>query len=204
MKARALLIGCVALLAGATQVQAEESVPRHWIARIGIHPVDPKPDNHPEYQIDNAAGVSLGATYLFSKHWGLELFGAFPPAHELRTAGGDRAGRFDMRPASATIQYHITDASGVFRAYAGAGIAYANIGGERTKGALAGSTLEIDDASGVALTLGLDMDLGSKWFVNIDARWLDIDSDLRIDGVDRGQLAIDPVLFGLSIGRQFK
>lgn len=204
MKARALLIGCVALLAGVTQVQAEESVPRHWIARIGIHPVDPKPDNHPEYQIDNAAGVSAGATYLFSKHWGLELFGAFPPAHELRTAGGDRAGRFDMRPASATIQYHITDASGVFRAYAGAGIAYANIGGERTKGALAGSTLEIDDASGVALTLGLDMDLGSKWFVNIDARWLDIDADLRIDSVYRGQLAIDPLLFGLSVGRRLR
>jgi outer membrane protein len=204
MTARGLLIGCAVLFALTTQAHADESVPRHWIARIGIHPVNPQPDNHAEYQIDNAAGLSLGATYLFSKHWGFEVFGAFPPAHELRTTDGDRAGRFEMRPASATIQYHVTDASGVFRGYAGAGIAYAQIGGERTKGALAGSALELDDSTGIALTLGLDMDLGSKWFANIDARWLDIDSDLRIDGADRGQLAIDPLLFGLSVGRRLR
>lgn len=204
MAARAVLVGCAVIFALTAQAHADESVPRHWIARIGIHPVDPKPDNHAEYQIDNAAGLSVGATYLFSKHWGFEVFGAFPPAHELRTKGGDRAAKFEMRPASATLQYHVTDASGVFRGYAGAGIAYTQIGSEHAKGALAGSTLELDNSTGIALTLGLDMNLGSKWFVNIDARWLDIDSDLHIDGADRGQLAIDPLMFGMSVGRRLR
>src|SRR4051812_401 len=130
MKARTLLAACALSLAIAAQAQAQDAVSRHWIARIGVHPVAPTPDNHPDYQIDSAGGLSLGVTYLFSKHWALELFGAFPPAFELRTAAGDRAGRFDMTPSSATIQYHVTDSSGVFRAYAGAGWAYANIGGE--------------------------------------------------------------------------
>src|SRR5687768_3642857 len=109
MKALTLLMGCVLSLALHSQAQAEEPMSRHWIARIGVHPISPRPDSHPDFKVDNAAGISLGATYLFTRHWGLELFGAFPPALELHTPGGDRVGTFEMMPTSATVQYHISD-----------------------------------------------------------------------------------------------
>jgi outer membrane protein len=199
-----MLCGCLVAAALVTSAHADDKVPRHWIARIGVHPINPKPNNHAELTVDNAASLSIGATYLFTKHWAVELFSAFSNAHDVHDADDGRAARFSMIPASATLQYHVTDASGRFRAYAGAGLSYAHLGDERTKGSLAGQTLVLDDSSGLAAAIGLDMDLGSKWFVNVDARWMDIDSSVKIDGQPRGTLELDPYLFGLSLGRRLR
>lgn len=196
----ALLIGLA--LSGAARADSE--VPRHWIARIGIHPVHPKPNGNSEFEVDSDAGFSLGTTYLFSKHWALELFAAFPRSHELHDAGGDRVGSFEMIPTTATVQYHISDQGGRMRAYVGLGVGHASVGSEHTKGALAGRNLDIDDATGIAAAVGLDMDIGSKWFVNIDARWLDLNSSLQLDGGRSDRLVLDPYLFGLSIGRRLR
>jgi outer membrane protein len=204
MKKHEWLLACLIGVAVAGPVRADSEVPRHWIARIGIHPVQPKPDGLSEFEVDSGAGFSLGATYLFSKHWALELFGAFPRAHELHAAHDDRVGSFEMIPTTATVQYHIADAAGRTRAYVGIGLGHASIGSEQTTGSLTGRTLDIDDASGVAVAAGLDMSIGSLWFVNLDARWLDLNSTLRL--ADRGseRFVIDPFLFGLSIGRRLR
>lgn len=204
MKLQAWLVACVIGAALANPARAGGEVPRHWIARIGIHPVQPKPGGHREFEVGSDAGFSLGATYLFSEHWALELFAAFPRPHELHEATSDSVGSFEMIPTSATVQYHISDAAGRIRGYAGVGLAHASIGSEKTKASLAGRGLDIDDASGVTAALGLDMDLGRKWFVNIDARWMDLDSTLQLDGAGGERLEIDPYLFGLSIGRRLR
>lgn len=204
MKALTLLMGCILSLALHSHAQAEEPVSRHWIARIGVHPISPTPDSHPDFKIDNAAGISLGATYLFTRHWGLELFGAFPPALGLHNPQGGRIGTFEMMPTSATVQYHIADQGERFRAYAGIGVSYANIGRARTKGLLAGTALELDDSTGVAAAVGLDMNVDSKWYVTVDARWMDVDSDMKLNGIGGQRLQIDPYLFGLSIGRRLR
>lgn len=204
MKVQDWLIAGLIGVALASPAQADGEVPRHWIARIGIHPVHPKPDGHSEFEVDSDAGFSLGATYLFSEHWALELFAAFPRPHELHDATGDRVGSFEMIPASATVQYHIADAAGRMRAYVGIGVGYATLGSEHTKASLAGRRLDLDDAAGVTAAVGLDMDIRPNWFVNIDARWLDVDSTLDLAGRASGRLEIDPYLFGLSIGRRLR
>jgi outer membrane protein len=204
MRARAVICGCLVALTFVASARADDQVPRHWIARIGVHPIDPKPNNHPEFSVDNAAGLSLGATYLISKHWAVELFSAFPEQNEVHDADDVRSASFSMIPSSATLQYHITDASGIFRAYAGFGVSYTHVGSERTKASLSGQTLDLDDSTGLAAAVGLDMDLGSKWFMNVDARWMDIDSSMQIDGTPRGTLELDPFMFGLSIGRRLR
>lgn len=204
MNTRAIFWGCMAAVTLASAAHADQQVPRHWIARIGIHPIDPKPDNHAEFTVGNAAGLSLGATYLLNKHWAVELFSAFPNSHDVRDAGGTRAARFSMIPSSVTLQYHITDGSGRFRAYAGAGLSYARISSERTLASLSEQSLKLEDSSGLTAAIGLDMDLGSKWFVNVDARWMDIDTSMRIDAMPRGALELDPYMFGLSVGRRLR
>jgi outer membrane protein len=198
------LIACLSGLVLAAPAHAQEKDMRHWIARIGVHPVHPKPDSETDYDAGNGASLSLGATYLFTKHWGLELFGAFPAAFDLQDSDGDNVARFDMIPVSATVQYHISDAGNRFRAYVGAGVVHARLGDEQTLGALSGSTLKLGDSTGVAATIGLDMRLTSLWFVNIDARWFDIDSSMKVSGAARDRLELDPYLFGLSLGRQLR
>jgi outer membrane protein len=204
MKRHVSLVAFLVGLALAGPAQADSDVPRHWIARIGIHPVHPKPDGHGEFEVNSDAGFSLGTTYLFSKHWALELFAAFPRAHELHDADGNRVGSFEMIPTTATVQYHVSDQRGRMRAYVGVGFGYASIGSERTEGWLAGRNLEVDDANGVAVAAGLDMDIGTKWFINVDARWIDLNSTLQLQGRGNERLVLDPYLFGLSIGRRLR
>ena len=81
-----------------TPARADEDVPRHWIAHVGVHPIDSKPDNHAELGVDSAAGVSLGATCLLTKHWAIELFAAFPTAHDVHAAECVKSARFSMIP----------------------------------------------------------------------------------------------------------
>ena len=204
MRKQALLCGCLVALGFATSAQADNSVYRHWIARIGVHPVSPKPNNHPDFDVNNSAGVSIGATYLLTKHWAIELFSAFPRAYDVNDAAEVKAAKFSMIPSTATLQYHISDPSGRFRIYAGAGLAYARFQGEHTQGSLGGQSLRLDDSTGLTAAVGLDMDLGTRWFVNLDARWADIDSSMTVAGLPRGTLELDPYMFGLSLGRRLR
>jgi len=41
------------------------------------------------------------------------------------------------------------------------------------------------------------------WFLNVDARWFDIDTDARLDGVDFGTIEIDPYALGVSLSHRF-
>lgn len=204
MNTRVLFCSLALAFATCSAALADEPTSRHWIARIGVHPVNPKPSSHTDYTIENAAGLSLGATYLFTPHWGLELFSAFPNAHELHDVDFARVGSFKMIPTSATIQYHIADTADIFRVYGAVGIAHTTFASENTKGPLATRQMNLDASTGLTAGIGLDMNLGSKWYVNVDARWMDIDSDMTLDGAASGRLQIDPYLFGLSLGRRLR
>ncbi len=85
----------------------------------------------------------------------------------------------------------------------GAGVNYTLFFDEKTTGALAGSKLELDPSWGLGAQLGVDVQLSGDWFVNVDARWLDIDTDAKLNGANIGTVEIDPYAFGLSIGRRF-
>lgn len=89
------------------------------------------------------------------------------------------------------------------RPYVGAGLNYTLFSGERTWGALQGTKLELDSSFGAAAQVGIDIDVISGWFINVDARWFDIDTDAKLDGVDLGTIEIDPYAFGLTLGRRF-
>jgi outer membrane protein len=49
----------------------------------------------------------------------------------------------------------------------------------------------------------MDIDIATDWFINVDARWFDIDTDAELNGANLGTVEIDPYAFGVSIGRRF-
>jgi outer membrane protein len=87
--------------------------------------------------------------------------------------------------------------------YLGAGLNATIFFDEKTAGALAGSKLSLDNSFGVAAQAGVDFALSSQWLINLDARWIDIDTDARLDGASLGSVAIDPYAFGVSVGYRF-
>jgi outer membrane protein len=63
--------------------------------------------------------------------------------------------------------------------------------------------LKLKDSFGLAAQLGIDIDLTNDWYVNADARWTDIDTKAKVNGASIGKVHLDPLAFGVSVGRRF-
>lgn len=173
-----------------------------WIVRTGFHSMEPKSRNHALVGVDDTIGLTFSATYMLAPHWGVELLGGLPFLHGISLNGTGDVGETDLLPPTLSAQYHFNP-NGRVRPYVGAGLNYTVFSGERTWGALQGVKLELDPSFGPAIQFGLDIDVIPSWFINADARWLDIDTDAKLNGADVGTVEIDPYAFGLSIGHRF-
>lgn len=173
-----------------------------WIVRTGFHSIEPKSRNHALVGVEDAIGLTFSATYMFAPNWGVELLAALPFLHEITLNGADAVGEIDLLPPTLSAQYHFNP-NGRVRPYVGAGLNYTIFSDERTWGALQGTKLELDPSFGPAAQLGVDIDVIPGWIVNLDVRWLDIDTDAKLDGADLGTVEIDPSAFGLSLGHRF-
>lgn len=181
----------------ATQVSAAD-----WLVRVGAHSVNPKSNNHAVVNVDEGESLTFNFTYFLTENWGLELLAAAPFKHDINLNTGGRVAEATHLPPTLSIQYHfLPDAR--FRPYVGVGLNYTNFFDEKTKGALAGTALSLDNSFGAAAQIGADFAINDVWFVNVDVRWMDIDTDARLGGASIGSVAIDPVAFGISIGRKF-
>ena len=173
-----------------------------WIVRTGFHSIQPKSRNHALVEVEDQTGLTFNVTYMFAPNWGVELLGALPFSHEITLNGAGVVAEANQLPPTLSAQYHFNP-NGRVRPYVGAGLNYTFFFDERTYGALLGTKLELEPSFGPAAQLGVDVDFDSSWFINIDARWFDIDADAKLDGADLGAVEIDPYAFGISVGYRF-
>lgn len=195
----ATTLAMLAVVATSTALAQEQP---QWILRAGVHPVQPKPHNHEQLNVGDGAAITFAATYMLDERWGVEAFTALPVEQEILLQGSGRVATVQQVPPTLSLQYHFLDPNGRVRGYVGAGINCTTFFDERTSGALHGSELKFGDSWGAALQAGLDFDVGRRWFVNIDARWFDIDSTARLNGASLGTVEIDPYAVGLTVGRR--
>ena len=85
----------------------------------------------------------------------------------------------------------------------GVGVNYTKFFSETTRGALAGGDLSLRGSWGLALHAGLDFKLNEKSAIRVDARWMDIDTRVRLDGVNLGTANIDPLVYGAAYVLKF-
>jgi outer membrane protein len=174
----------------------------HWIARVGIHSVQPKSANHSLVDVSEGSDITFSGTYMMGESIGIELLAALPVIHDINFNGGAQIAAVKQLPPTLSLQYHL-DAHRLFRPYFGAGLNYTFFFDEKTVGALRGSHLELDPSIGIALQAGVDTSFDEHWFANVDVRWLDIDTKAHLNGISIGTIEIDPYAIGLSIGRRF-
>lgn len=152
-------------------------------------------------KVDDQLGLGFNLTYFLSSNWGVELLASTPFDHEIKgdraLAGLGRIGSTKHLPPTLSLQYHFLP-NNRFRPYVGAGLNYTLLFDEDTTQSLqdgivgtvndlqgtsysGGSTkLSIDDSIGIALQAGFDIDITESWFLNFDARWIDIDADAKL------------------------
>jgi len=155
--------------------------------------------------ISSSVVPELDITYFVQDQWAVELILGVTPhdVSAIDTVAGDiDLGDVTLLPPTLTLQYHFNP-DGDFRPYIGAGINYTYFFNEDLPGGSALSTIEYDQSFGFALQAGVDIPVNDTWFFNVDVKYVDIDTDVLIDGAISADVSIDPVLFGLGFGRRF-
>lgn len=198
--------GILAIAAGAALAFGSANAVAHeqgdWLMRFGVSYADPKSDNSDLVSVDGAASATINWAYMMSDHVAVELLAAYPFEHDIDLVSGGQVASTKHLPPTLSVQYHfLPDAA--FQPYVGVGLNYTNFFSEDTEGALAGSDLGLDSSWGLALQLGADVPLTDRWFLNVDVRWIDIDTDATLDGAALGSVEIDPLVYGAHLGFRF-
>lgn len=193
---------CAALALGslATPVLAQSA--GDWTVGVGVHQVNPKSDNGS--LAGNTLDVSVGsdvkptitAEYFFSDHLGIEVLASWQFEHDISINGVGKVGSTKHLPPTVSLQYHF--GQGNIRPFIGAGVNFTLFSNEQTSGVLAGNDLELDDSWGLAAHAGIDFKVGERGAIRLDARWIDIDTDVKLNGADIGTVEIDPLVYGIA------
>ena len=192
----------IALLSTAAANTALAMDQGDWLIRFGASSVDPKSNNHPDVSVDSATSATFNFTYMMTANWGVELLAAYPFEHDIYLVGGPEVGSTKHLPPTVSLQYHfMPDAT--FQPYLGLGVNYTNFFNEKLYGPLEGASLKLDDSWGFAGEIGADIMLGETWFLNLNARYIDIESDATVNGQPFGKVKIDPWVYGAHVGIRF-
>ncbi|MFZ2753382.1 MAG: OmpW family outer membrane protein [Lysobacteraceae bacterium] len=193
--ALALVLGGVAAPAFAQQAG-------EWTFGVGAHQVNPKSDNGSlvggtlDVEVGSSVRPTITAEYFVRDNLGIEVLAALPFQHDVDIVGLGKVGSTKHLPPTVSLQYHFGD--GKLKPFVGLGVNYTRFFSTGTSGALAGSDLELDDSFGLAMHAGIDFAVSEKGSIRVDARWMDIDTDAKLDGADIGTVNIDPLVYGAA------
>ena len=180
------------------------------IYRVGVGGVVPDDknlvlDESTYIDVDVGRGVTLNLTYFFTPNVAFDILAAFPFKHDIHLVvdgANPRVGETKHLPPTLSFQYHFLPES-EFQPYVGIGANWTTFFSTETVGALEGATLKLDDSFGVAGQIGADILVGEDWVLNLDVRYIDIETDAELLGSDLGAVAIDPMVYSVSLGYLF-
>ncbi|WP_120500774.1 OmpW family protein [Roseovarius sp. EL26] len=168
---------------------------------LGVHYVSPKDSASTTtagpVDVDGATSATITFEYFIADNIGIEVLAAWPFEHDINLGGAGKIGSAKHLPPTVSLQYHFSNSS-KFTPFVGAGLNYTTFFDESTSGALSGASLSLDDSWGLALHAGLDYEISERGSLRADVRWIDIDTEAKVNGTSIGDVNIDPWIFGAA------
>ena len=167
-----------------------------------------------EVSVNSAASIEGDVSYMATDSIGLELIAA-TTRHTITDNGvatgalkltSDVVGITDVLPPTLLVQYHFMHA-GKIRPYVGFGVNGTLF--YDTKSAINGYNLKLDNSIGYAGQVGVDMDVTKRWFVNLDLKYINLETKAKLINNGTGatdfatNVKINPWVVGLGIGTTF-
>lgn len=155
-----------------------------------------------QLDVQNNTQVGLTFSYMLTDNWGVELLAATPFSHSVTLDGGEVA-KVKHLPPSLMAQYYFGNSQSKVRPYVGAGLNYTFFFDESGRNDL--NTLDVDakNSWGWAAQAGIDMAVTENLFVNSSVWYMDIDTDVTVEGIGTVKTSIDPVGIMLGLGYRF-
>ena len=203
------IVGALIALGLATAAVSAHAVQKgDWLIRGGLGHVSPTGESVTvpvvggKLEADDSTNLAVNFTYMLSDNLGVELLGALPFSHDLTHDSLGKVGETKQLPPTLILLYNFAPKSGV-RPYAGIGLNYTTFFSEKTTGALAGTSLKLDDSFGLAVEAGVDVDINKDWFFNASLWRMDIDTEANSSLLGKFDVAIDPWVLFVGVGRRF-
>ena len=212
-----VMAASAAMWAGAAHAEAGDVLVR--VRAIVVAPNEKSGSILPAFpgqgvSVNNSIMPEIDVTYMASDHVGFELIAATTKHNASGITGATGAiGKLALTwvlPPTLTVQYHFAPAAKV-RPYVGAGINYTLFYSENaSKGleaAVGKTSVRMSSSFGWAAQAGVDIDLNASMFLNLDVKYIDIDTNTRLTtanaGVQRVRVNLDPLVFGVGLGMRF-
>lgn len=198
-----MLATALALLASPVMAQSQGE----WTLGFGLANVNPKSNNGVlaggtvPTDIGDNTRPTITAEYFIRDNLGIELLAALPFKHSIKSNGVE-IGTVKHLPPVISLQYHF-DATEQFKPFVGLGVNFTGFWDGDARGPLSGSELRVKNSWGLAAHLGGDYWINDKAAIRADLRWIDIDSDVTLNGTDIGKVEVDPVVVGVSYVMKF-
>lgn len=170
-------------------------------ASLSAFNLNPKSDNGAladgalEVSVNSETNFTLAGEYAFDERWSVELQYGFGFDHEV-SLNGAKSLEITHKPLTVAGKY--TFAGETFRPYIGLGFNRTSFEDETEFGPIAGTTTTLDDSSGLAALAGVEFNLGERFALRGEARWIDMDTDVAVNGAGVGTANVDPLLLGVS------
>lgn len=183
-------------------ITANANTPNTWQFAVGIHNVDPKANNGPlsngtPIEIDNRVIPTFNIEYFLKNNLSIEFLGAIPGKHDIASNGTNIGTAKPIAPVLA-MQYYFPHV-GAVQPFTSAGINYTTFTDETS---VLGN-VKLDDNLGVALRIGADLPVTQHGKIRADIRWIDVNADVSLNGVNAGEVEIDPLVYGLAYAWAF-
>ena len=155
---KTLCLAAAAVLAVVSPVAAQQA--GELTVGLGIANVNPKSDNGTlaggavPVSIDDNTRPQITVEYFIRDNIGVELPGALPFKHSIRS-NGTEIGTVKHLPPVVSLQYHF-DATPQWKPFVGVGVNFTGFFDAEAKGPLAGNDLRVKNSWGLAAHLGTD------------------------------------------------
>lgn len=193
MKTLSILALTAATLAGPALAQSAGD----WTIGLGLASVMPKDDNGTltagAVDVGNDLRPSITVEYFIRDNIGVELLAATPFKHDVSVGALGKVGTVKHLPPVVSLNYH-WDTGSAFQPYTGVGVNFTGFWDEKTSGPLATNELRLKNSWGLAAQVGADWWLNDRAALRGTVRWIDIDSDVYLDGARIGKAEVDPLV----------
>lgn len=148
----------------------------------------------------NTTIPEFDVSYFFTKNIAAELVLTYPQRVNVNSTALGDLGYVRALPPTLLAQYHF-DSIGPVKPYVGAGVNYTIFSRRES---LLGGAAAIDNASlGYALQAGADYMLNKNWGINLDVKYIQIKTDVKVSGAYAGNLNLSPIATSVGVTYKF-
>jgi len=150
-------------------------------------------------EADNRWIPEVDLSYFFTPNIAAELVLTYPQNVDIKVAG-NQAGTIKALPPSLMLQYHVTE-FGAFKPYVGLGLNYTIF--TKRSNILNGVASVENSSFGLAGQIGFDYMFTKNWGLNVDVKYVQMDTDVKVNGNSIGKLDLNPITAGIGVSYRF-